>query len=176
MQKNGRRGRWSCGEGVRSNLKGLTLKRIDARSNVNDSAKAVVLCEYVIHVVWISVLLLATTPSVQYETKRVSERSIWMLRSDALLRYSFFYSGDNDYRNSVVSFCNTAPLLISDFFSAPLANQKKARYNMTEQTKVVIFKEARAWLLPITRLSSSARRCWRKRDIVLSRWGWRKPP
>ena len=32
-------------------LKGLTLKRIDARSNVNDSAKAVVLCEYVIHVV-----------------------------------------------------------------------------------------------------------------------------
>ena len=37
--------------GVRSNLKGLTLKRIDARSNVNDSAKAVVLCEYVIHVV-----------------------------------------------------------------------------------------------------------------------------
>ena len=58
MQKNGRRGRWSCGEGVRSNLKGLTLKRIDARSNVNDSAKAVVLCEYVIHVVWISVLLL----------------------------------------------------------------------------------------------------------------------
>ena len=37
-------------------------------------------------------------------------------RSDALLRYSFFYSGDNDYRNSVVSFCNTALLLISDFF------------------------------------------------------------
>lgn len=58
MQKNGRRGRWSCGEGVWSNLKGLTLKRINARSNVNDSAKAVILCEYVIHVVWISVLLL----------------------------------------------------------------------------------------------------------------------
>ena len=58
MQKNGRRGRWSCGEGVRSNLKGLTLKRINARSNVNDSAKAVILCEYVIHVMWISVLLL----------------------------------------------------------------------------------------------------------------------
>ena len=32
-------------------LKRLTLKRIDARSNVNDSAKSVVLCEYVIHVV-----------------------------------------------------------------------------------------------------------------------------
>ena len=62
-----------------------------------------------------------------------------MLRSDALLRYSFFYSGDNDYRNSSVSFCNAAPLLISDFFSAPLAKQKKARYNMTRRTKMVIF-------------------------------------
>ena len=63
-------------------------------------------------------------------------------RSDALLRYSFFYSGDNDYRNSVVSFCNTALLLISDFFSAPLAKQKEARYNMTERTESGIFKEA----------------------------------
>ena len=61
-----------------------------------------------------------------YETKWVSERSVWMLRSDALLRYSFFYSGDNDYRNSVVSFCNTALLLISAFFSTPLAKQKEA--------------------------------------------------
>ena len=139
MQKNGRRDRWSCGEGVRSNLKGLILKRIDARSNVNDSVKAVVLCEYVIHVVWISVLLLVITPSVQYETKWVSERSVWMLRSDALLRYSFFYSGDNDYRNSVVSFCNTALLLISDFFSTPLAKQKEAWYNMTRRTEMVIW-------------------------------------
>ena len=32
-------------------LERLTLKRIDARSNVNDSAKAVILCEYVIQVV-----------------------------------------------------------------------------------------------------------------------------
>lgn len=62
-----------------------------------------------------------------------------MLRSDAFLRYSFFYSGDNDYRNSVVSFCNTALLLISDFFSTPIANQKKARYNMTRRTETVIF-------------------------------------
>ena len=62
------------------------------------------------------------------------------------------------YRNSIVSFCNTALLLIS-VFSAPLANQKEAQYNMTRRTKVVIFKEAQAWLLPITRLSSSARRC-----------------
>ena len=138
MRRIGRRGRWSCGEGVRSNLKGLTLKRIDARSNVNDSAKAVVLCEYVIHVVWISVLLLAITPSVQYETKWVSERSVWMFRSDVLLRYSFFYSGDNDYRNSVVSFCNTALLLISDFFSTPLAKQKEAWYNMTRRTEMVL--------------------------------------
>ena len=61
-------------------------------------------------------------------------------RSDALLRYSFFYSGDNDYRNSVVSFCNTALLLISDFFSTPLAKQKKARYNMTRRTETVIFQ------------------------------------
>ena len=98
-------------------------------------------------------------PSVQYETKWVSERSVWMLRSDAFLRYGFFYSGDNDYRNSVVSFCNTALLLISDFFSTPIANQKKARYNMTRRTEMVIFKEVRPWLLPITRLSSSARRC-----------------
>ena len=75
---------------------------------------------------------LVINPSVQYETKWVSERSVWMLHSDALLRYSFFYSGDNDYRNSVVSFCNTALLLISDFFSTPLANQKEARYNMTK--------------------------------------------
>ena len=37
-----------------------------------------------------------------------------------------FYRSDNDYRNSVVSFCNTALLLISDFFSTPLAKQKEA--------------------------------------------------
>ena len=79
-----------------------------------------------------SCFFLVINPSVQYETKWVSERSVWMLRSDAFLRYSFFYSGDNDYRNSVVSFCNTALLLISDFFSTPLANQKEARYNMTK--------------------------------------------
>ena len=106
-----------------------------------------------------SCFFLVINPSVQYETKWVSERSVWMLRSDALLRYSFFYRGDNDYRNSSVSFCNAAPLLISDFFSAPLAKQKETRYNMTERTKLVIFKEAWAWLLPITRLNSSARRC-----------------
>ena len=106
-----------------------------------------------------SCFFLVINPSVQYETKWVSERSVWMLLSDALLRYSFFYRGDNDYRNSSVSFCNAAPLLISDFFSAPLAKQKKARYIMTRRTELVIFKEAWAWLLPITRLSSSARRC-----------------
>ena len=111
----------------------------DARSKVNDSAKAVVLCESVIHVVWISVLLLAITPSVQYETKSVSERSVWVLRSDTLLRYSFFYSGDNDYQNSVISFCNTALLLISDFFSTPIAKQKEAWYNMTRRTEMVIW-------------------------------------
>ena len=44
------------------------------------------------------------------------------------------------YRNSSVSFCNTAPLLIGVFFSAPLANQKKARYNMTKRTETVIFQ------------------------------------
>ena len=70
---------------------------------------------YVVHVVLIPAFFVIN-PSVQYETKWVSERSVWMLRSDALLRYSFFYSGDNDYRNSVVSFCNAAPLLISEFF------------------------------------------------------------
>ena len=106
-----------------------------------------------------SCFFLVINPSVQYETKWVSERSVWMLRSDALLRYSFFYRGDNDYRNSSVSFCNAAPLLISDFFSAPLAKQKETRYNMTERTELVIFKEVWAWLLPITRLNSSARRC-----------------
>ena len=47
-----------------------------------------------------------------------------------------------DYRNSSVSFCDTALLLISDFFLTPLAKLKEARYNMTEQTKAVIFKEA----------------------------------
>ena len=51
------------------------------------------------------------------------------------------------------------PLLISVFFSAPLAKQKETRYNMTERTESVIFKEAWAWLLPITRLNSSARHC-----------------
>ena len=45
----------------------------------------------------------------------------------------------NFYRNSVVSFCNTALLLISDFFSTPLAKQKKARYNMTRRTEMVIW-------------------------------------
>ena len=87
-----------------------------------------------------SCFFLVINPSVQYETKWVSERSVWMLRSDALLRYSFFYRGDNDYRNSSVSFCNAAPLLISDFFSAPLAKQKKARHNMTRRTETVIFQ------------------------------------
>ena len=53
--------------------------------------------------------------------------------------YSFFYNGDNDYRNSVVSFCNTALLLISDFFSIPLAKQKESLYNMTRRTETVIF-------------------------------------
>ena len=80
---------------------------------------------YVVHVVLIPAFFVIN-PSVQYETKWVSERSVWMLRSDALLRYSFFYSGDNDYRNSVVSFCNIALLLISDFFSTPLAKQKES--------------------------------------------------
>ena len=47
-----------------------------------------------------------------------------------------------DYWNSSGSFCNAAPLLISDFFSAPLAKQKETRYNMTERTESVIFKEA----------------------------------
>ena len=50
-----------------------------------------------------SCFFLVINPSVQYGTKWVSERSVWMLRSDALLRYSFFYRGDNDYRNSSVS-------------------------------------------------------------------------
>ena len=36
------------------------------------------------------------------------------------------------YRNSSVSFCNTVFLLISEFFPAPLAKLKEARYNMTE--------------------------------------------
>ena len=76
---------------------------------------------YVVHVVLIPAFFLVINPSVQYETKWVSERSVWMLRSDALLRYSFFYRGDNDYRNSSVSFCNAALLLISDFSPAPLA-------------------------------------------------------
>ena len=44
-----------------------------------------------------------------------------------------------DYRNSSVSFCIAALLLISDFFSTPIANQKKARYNMTGRTEMVIF-------------------------------------
>ena len=54
---------------------------------------------------------------------------------------------------------NSALLLISKFFPAPLANLKEMLYNMTKQTKLVIFKEAWAWLLPITRLNSSARHC-----------------
>ena len=82
-----------------------------------------------------------------------------MLRSDALLRYSFFYRGDNDYRNSSVSFCNAEPLLISDFFSAPLAKQKETRYNMTKRTELVIFKEAWAWLLPTMKQNNFTRRC-----------------
>lgn len=31
-------------------------------------------------------------------------------------------------------------LLESDFFSTPIANQKKARYNMTRRTEMVIFQ------------------------------------
>ena len=72
---------------------------------------------------------------------------------------SFFYRGDNDYRNSSVSFCNAEPLLISDFFSAPLAKQKETRYNMTKRTELVIFKEAWAWLLPTMKQNNFTRRC-----------------
>lgn len=81
-----------------------------------------------------------------------------MLRSEPFYA-PVFYRGDSNYRNSIVSFCNTALLLISEFFPAPLAKQKEARYNMTKRTKMVMFKKAQAWLFPITRLSSSARRC-----------------
>ena len=82
---------------------------------------------------------LVINPSVQYETKWVSERSVWMLRSVAFSCSSFFYRGGSNYRNSVVSFCNTALLLISDFFSIPLAKQKESLYNMTRRTETVIF-------------------------------------
>ena len=51
------------------------------------------------------------------------------------------------------------PLLISDFFSAPLAKQKETRYNMTKRTKLVIFKEAWAWLLPTMKQNNFTRRC-----------------
>ena len=81
-----------------------------------------------------------------------------MLRSESFYA-PVFYRGNSDYRNSIVSFCNTALLLISEFFPAPLAKQKEAQYNMTKRTKMVMFKEAQAWLFPITILSSSARRC-----------------
>ena len=53
-----------------------------------------------------------------------------------------FYRGDNDLPEFPASLSATLhPFLISDFFSAPLANQKKARYNMTRRTEMVIFKE-----------------------------------
>ena len=45
---------------------------------------------YVVHVVLIPAFFLVINPSVQYETKWVSDRSVWMLRSDALLRSGFF--------------------------------------------------------------------------------------
>ena len=49
---------------------------------------------------------------------------------DAALHRAFtlrvFYRGGSNYRNSVISFCNTALLLISDFFSTPLAKQKES--------------------------------------------------
>ena len=80
---------------------------------------------YVVHVVLIPAFFVIN-PSVQYETKWVSERSVWMLRSVAFSCSSFFYRGGSNYRNSVVSFCNTALLLISDFFSTPLAKQKES--------------------------------------------------
>ena len=91
---------------------------------------------YVVHVVLIPAFFVIN-PSVQYETKWVSERSVWVLRSDALLRYSFFYRGDNDYRNSSVSFCNAAPLLRRDLSRSVFAKQcairidkqQKERYN-----------------------------------------------
>ena len=74
-----------------------------------------------------------------------------MLRSEPFYA-PVFYRGDSNYRNSIVSFCNTALLLISEFFPAPLAKQKEARYNMPKRTKMVMFKKAQAWLFPITRL------------------------
>ena len=36
-----------------------------------------------------------------------------------------FYRGDNNYRNSIVSFCNTALLLIIEFFLYLLQSRKK---------------------------------------------------
>lgn len=55
--------------------------------------------------------------------------------------------------------CEQIEQLWCEFFPAPLAKQKEAQYNMTKRTKMVMFKEAQAWLFPITILSSSARRC-----------------
>ena len=52
---------------------------------------------------------LRSEKALLYETKWASEHSVWMLRSDALLR--------------------------SGFFSAPLANQKEARYNVIGRFK-----------------------------------------
>ena len=68
---------------------------------------------------------LGTIPQDRYEqmSQKYSEE-YYALKAE-LLRYSFFYSGDNDYRNSVVSFCNTALLLISDFSPHLLQNRKK---------------------------------------------------
>ena len=45
---------------------------------------------------------------------------------------------EKPFLNSVVSFCNTALLLISNFFSTPLAKQKEAWYNMTRRTEMVL--------------------------------------
>ena len=101
---------------------------ISDRCEINRQIKAdnALLWELKAEIKKLAALVARTVPAIAERLETQEQKY------SAELRYSFFYSGDNDYRNSVVSFCNTALLLISDFFSTPLANQKKARYNMTK--------------------------------------------
>ena len=88
------------------------------------SAKAVVLCEYVVHVVLIPAYFLQSIHPCNMKQNGYQNAAFECFALMPFYDIVSFTAATaiTGYQNSSVSFCNTAPLLISVFFSAPLAN------------------------------------------------------
>ena len=70
----------------------------------------------------------------------ISDREVRQKGANAIVELMSFFNPQlknvEDFRHKLWD----QLFLISDFFSTPLANQKKARYNMTKRTEMVIFQ------------------------------------